>query len=71
MKLYQILSHDLARFFRLKGRITPLGRITRREVPGSVASVYVALAINYRKESSPWNLQSSSGSEKRSNSSVP
>ena len=48
MKLYQILSHDLARFFRLKDRITPLDRIVRREVPGSVASAYVALAITRR-----------------------
>ena len=50
MKLYQILSHDLARFFRMKGQITPLGRITRREVPGSVASVYIALATRAVKE---------------------
>ena len=44
MKLYQILSHDLARFFRTK-EVTPLGRITHREVPGSVASVYLALMV--------------------------
>ena len=49
MKLYQILSHDLARFFRTKAA-TPLGRITRREVPGSVASVYIALATRAVKE---------------------